>query len=196
MAAKPSKTRSRATSIIDRPATEFVAGKKNLALRLGISRTVVDSMFHKDGCPQLTSKGYHLPSFIAFAKIHFSRNNDKLDAMTGGTSSVPIPAGTPDLATVRMKHMLTQIMKLEQQMAIERGEFVGRDELQQELSAFLTELDVHFRRLFEQELPQSLEGRNALEIRTMLRLAYQEVKSTFVEKLTDAHLYEEETQEL
>jgi len=187
--AKASTNTSRVKSVIDRPASEFVRTKVQLHKALNISRTVVDRFFKMPGCPSETSKGFHLPSFIAFAKVHYSRPNDTLDALSGGA----VPAGaTSDLASVRMRHMLTQILKIEQQMAIERGEYVKREDLQKELSAFLTELDMQFRRQFEQELPQALEGCDALTIRTKLRSAFQHVKSSFTEKLRNVNIYEED----
>ena len=149
-----------------------------LAHRIGISRVVIDRLLKIPGCPQPNARGFHVQKFIDFAKIHFGKSSDTLD-------SLPSSAGQPmtfDIVSIRAKQMLAQIAKIEQQMAIERGDYVSRQTLQSKLSGFLTDLDMNFRRQFEQELPQVLEGLSAIEIREKLKAAYRRIKAEFSSK--------------
>lgn len=168
----------------DYSAADFVKTKDALAKKLGLSRVTINELFKKDGCPQQTSRGFCIPKMIDFAKSTVTQNTSTIDKLAGD-KTVPV---TTDLSLLRSRHMLAQILKIEQQTAIERGEYVLRETLQQQLSGFLTTLDMNFRRQFEQELPQALEGRPAVEIRGLLRNSYQAVKQAFVESLTAANL--------
>lgn len=167
-----------ARKLEDYAREDFVKTKDALAKKLGLSRVTINSLLNKDGCPQETSRGYCIPKLIDFAKSTVTQNTSTIDKLTGDKTA---PVVT-DLAVLRSRHMMAQILKIEQQTAIERGEYVSRETLQSKLSSFLVDLDMNFRRQFEQELPQALEGRPAVEIRALLKAAYQEVKQAFVDK--------------
>jgi len=160
---------------------EFVRTKVALSQQIGIGRPVIDKLLGMKGCPKLTKRGYNVQQFIDFAKTHFGRSSYALDSLPSSN------AQSYDITSIRCKQMLTQIAKVEQQMAIERGDYVSRKSLSESLSNFLTNFDMHFKRQFEQELPQALEGLHAIQIREKLRNAYELIKSEFVSKSNAAY---------
>lgn len=175
LAKQPGKEKN--ADISARPASEFAATKRALSAVLGVSRPTVDSLFRRDGCPLRTTRGFHIPAFIEFAQRHLTKNTEQIEALAATGAS-----GVAAVATVREQLMLTQMKKIEQQMAITRGEYISRETLADCFTRFLLELDLAFSRQFEQELPQALEGMSAVEIKSALRAAYQEVKQEFQSK--------------
>ncbi len=87
-----------------------------------------------------------------------------------------------DLVQLRMRKLLADVNKVELSYDLMRNKYVERAVLQAQLGAIAAEVDATFQRVFEQELPPTLVGLSAPEIRTKLRAARIEILTELNEK--------------
>jgi len=148
---------------------EYLRTKTDLARALGITYVYLSEALKETDAPvAYPGIGWK----VSEVRDHIAKRSLLMPNGVVGSRFSGVGATLEEVAALKTRSLKARSEKEEAQAAFFRNQYLERGAWAAEWITILAELDSSFQRIFENELPQKLEGKSAIEMRNLIRDAY------------------------